>query len=105
MSQEGKAGQAEVQEIANRTDTLSYALLAEINTFHNQRVKDMKTAHQHFLQEQITFYQKVSKGVSDLKVCLDYCENLVRSCGKIEFLFSCRNRTVLLTEKPVQVLS
>ena len=60
MSQEGKAGQAEVQEIANRTDTLSYALLAEINTFHNQRVKDMKTAHQHFLQEQITFYQKVS---------------------------------------------
>ena len=43
-----------------RTDTLSYALLAEINTFHQQRVKDMKTAHQHFLQEQITFYQKVS---------------------------------------------
>ena len=105
MSQEGKAGQAEVQEIANRTDTLSYALLAEINTFHNQRVKDMKTAHQHFLQEQITFYQKVSKGVSDLKVCLDYCENPARSCGKIEFLFSCRNRTVLFTEKPVQVLS
>ena len=27
MSQEGKANQAEVQEISNRTDTLSYALL------------------------------------------------------------------------------
>ena len=27
MSQEGKAGQPEVQEIATRTDTLSYALL------------------------------------------------------------------------------
>ena len=98
MSQEGKAGQAEVQEIANRTDTLSYALLAEINTFHNQRVKDMKTAHQHFLQEQITFYQKVSKGVSDLKVYLDYCENPVRNCEKFNFCLP--NRTVLLTEKP-----
>ena len=87
MSQEGKAGQAEVQEIANRTDTLSYALLAEINTFHNQRVKDMKTAHQHFLQEQITFYQKVSKVVSDLKVCLDYYENSARSCEKLNFCF------------------
>ena len=89
MSQEGKAGQAEVQEIANRTDAISYAVLAEINTFHNQRVKDMKTAHQHFLQEQITFYQKVSKGVSDLKVLSqDYCENPVRSCEKLNFLFT-----------------
>ena len=59
LSNEGKIGQSEAQEIATRTDTLSYALLAEISTFHQQRVKDMKTAHQHFLQEQITFYQKV----------------------------------------------
>jgi len=59
LCNEGKIGQSEAQEIATRTDTLSYALLAEISTFHQQRVKDMKTAHQHFLQEQITFYQKV----------------------------------------------
>jgi len=73
MSQEGKAGQAEVQEIANRTDTLSYALLAEINTFHNQRVKDMKTAHQHFLQEQITFYQKMVEKLQDSLRMYDSC--------------------------------
>ena len=62
LSSEGKVSQGEATEISNRTNTLSYALMAEINTFHNQRVKDMKTAHQHFLQEQITFYQKVRNG-------------------------------------------
>ncbi len=61
LGHEGKLGQAEVVEIGNRTDTLSYALLAEINTFHGQKQADMKAAHQHFLQEQIKFYQKVRK--------------------------------------------
>ena len=42
-----------------RSDTVSYALLAEVNSFHEQRVKDIKSSHQHFLQEQIKFYQKV----------------------------------------------
>ena len=32
---------------------------AEVNSFHEQRVKDIKSSHQHFLQEQIKFYQKV----------------------------------------------
>ena len=41
---------------------MSYALLAEVNTFHEQRVKDVKSSHQHFLQEQIKFYQKVRRG-------------------------------------------
>ena len=58
---EGKASQAEAQEVGERTDTLSYALLAEINTFHGQRIKDMKLVHQQFLQEQIKFYQKVCR--------------------------------------------
>ena len=61
MASEGKVNPGESTEISNRTNTLSFALMAEINTFHHQRVKDMKTAHQHFLQEQIAFYHKVSK--------------------------------------------
>ena len=60
MASEGKVNPGESTEISNRTNTLSFALMAEINTFHHQRVKDMKTAHQHFLQEQIAFYHKVS---------------------------------------------
>lgn len=59
LALEAKVGQAESMEVSKRTDTLSYALLAEINNFHVQRVKDMKVAHQHFLQEQIKFYQQV----------------------------------------------
>ena len=38
------------------------------------------------------------KGVSNLRACLDYCEDPARSCEK---LFSCPNRSVLLTEKPM----
>ena len=82
MSQEGKAVQAEVQEISSRTDTLSYALLAEINTFHQQRVKDMKTAHQHFLQEQITFYQKVSCCLHYIFRCSLDLQSVIAGCGE-----------------------
>ncbi len=59
LALEGKIGQAESLDMATRTDTLSYALLAEINTFHGQKYVDMKAAHQHFLQEQIKFHQRV----------------------------------------------
>ena len=59
MFSDGKIGQGEATEIANRTDTLSYAMLAEISTFHGAKAKDMKLAHQAFLQEQIRFYQQV----------------------------------------------
>ena len=55
------SGQSEAGQISKRSDTVSYALLAEVNTFHEQRVKDVKSSHQHFLQEQIKFYQKVRK--------------------------------------------
>jgi hypothetical protein len=43
-----------------RANTVSYTLLAEVNTFHEQRVRDVKSSHQVFLQEQIKFYQKVT---------------------------------------------
>ena len=59
MVNEGKISQSEATEIGNRTDVLSYALLAEINTFHHTRVNDMREAHKHFLKEQIIYYQKV----------------------------------------------
>ena len=58
--QEGRVSQSESAEVGKRADTLSYALLAEINTFHTEKQQDLKIAHQKFLQEQIQFYQKVS---------------------------------------------
>lgn len=59
LCQEGKVPQRELQEVGTRSDVISYAILAEINNFHQTRARDMKRAHQHFLQEQISFYQKV----------------------------------------------
>ncbi|XP_040578914.1 sorting nexin lst-4 isoform X2 [Lepeophtheirus salmonis] len=60
LQSEGKVSNNEVNEIVSRTDVLSYSLLAEINTFHQQRIKDIKIAHQKFLQEQITYYKQVT---------------------------------------------
>ena len=65
MVSEGKLSQSEATEIGNRTDVLSYALLAEINTFHNCRVRDIRDAHKHFLQEQISHYQKVKEHITN----------------------------------------
>ena len=43
-----------------RTDVVSYTLLAEMSYFHQQRVHDFNAAAKIFLQEQITYYQKVT---------------------------------------------
>ena len=43
----------------------------QVNTFHEQRVKDIKSSHQVFLQEQIKFYQKVKdKSINILSVII-----------------------------------
>ena len=83
MVSEGKLSQSEATEIGNRTDVLSYALLAEINTFHNTRVRDIRDAHKHFLQEQISHYQKVFINILSTKIVFDivryYCISLLIS--------------------------
>ena len=57
--QEGTLG-ADMGQIRGRADVMSYAMLAEINTFHNNRAGDIKQASQRFLQEQIEYYQQVT---------------------------------------------
>ena len=73
LTSEGKLASNEATEISNQTNTLSFALLCEINTFNDQWVKDMKDEHQHFLQEQITFYQKVIKRLQDSLRMFENC--------------------------------
>lgn len=48
-----------------RTDVVSYTLLAEMSYFHQQRVRDFNEVTKIFLQEQITYYQKVLYEVND----------------------------------------
>jgi len=73
IENDGKVGQAEASSVKTRTDTVTYALLAEVNTFHEQRVKDIKSSHQHFLQEQIKFYQKITEKLQETLRMYDQC--------------------------------
>ncbi|KTF76342.1 hypothetical protein cypCar_00043211, partial [Cyprinus carpio] len=46
--------------IHDRCNIISCATLAEIQHFHRVRVRDFKAQMQHFLQQQITFFQKIT---------------------------------------------
>ena len=60
---EGKTEQNIVVRAQQRTDVVSYTLLAEMSYFHQQRVSDYNDAVKIFLEEQITYYQKVFEGL------------------------------------------
>jgi len=68
-----EAGGSDSSQAKKRSDTVSYALLAEVNSFHEQRVKDIKSSHQHFLQEQIKFYQKITEKLQETLRMYDQC--------------------------------
>lgn len=61
----------EVTAVRQRTDVVSYALMAEINHFHQERATDFKMAMHGFLSQQIEFYQRI---VDNLKVALNAYE-------------------------------
>ncbi|CAH0746958.1 unnamed protein product, partial [Bemisia tabaci] len=56
---EQKMDHDQLAEVSRRTDTVSYALLAEINYFHADQTAQLNESIKSFLTEQITFYQKV----------------------------------------------
>ncbi|CAG2064696.1 unnamed protein product, partial [Timema podura] len=59
LSSDHKMEQSQLVEVNRRTDTVSYALLAEINHFHSERNLDFKVAMQNYLDGQILFYEKI----------------------------------------------
>uniref|UniRef100_A0A3P9KDI5 Sorting nexin n=1 Tax=Oryzias latipes TaxID=8090 RepID=A0A3P9KDI5_ORYLA len=58
--EEGKMDRAQAEGISDRCNIISYATLAEIQHFHQIRVRDFKTQMQHYLQQQIAFFQKIT---------------------------------------------
>lgn len=60
MNQDHKMDAEQYQESVRRTDVISYALMAEINHFHEERCSEVRKAMKSFLGEQVAFYQKVS---------------------------------------------
>lgn len=63
--EEGKMEVQKADGIQDRCNTISFATLAEIHHFHQIRVRDFKSQMQHFLQQQIIFFQKVTQKLEE----------------------------------------
>ncbi|ELK31754.1 Sorting nexin-18 [Myotis davidii] len=63
--EEGKMEAQKAEGIQARCNTISFATLAEIHHFHQVRVRDFKSQMQHFLQQQIVFFQKVTQKLEE----------------------------------------
>nr|XP_053648371.1 sorting nexin-18-like isoform X4 [Cherax quadricarinatus] len=57
---EGRLDYDQVPPMVRRSDTIAYALHAEVAHFHQERTRDFKKAMTSFLTEQINFYQKIT---------------------------------------------
>ncbi|XP_072045493.1 sorting nexin-33-like isoform X5 [Amphiura filiformis] len=55
----------EAESVKQRADVVSYAMMAEINHFQDERVRNFKEAMEGFLTEQIKFYQNVTAKLED----------------------------------------
>ncbi|XP_057565999.1 sorting nexin-18-like [Hippopotamus amphibius kiboko] len=63
--EEGKMEVQNADDLQDRCNTISFATLAEIHHFHQIRVRDFKSQMQHFLQQQIIFFQKVTQKLEE----------------------------------------
>ncbi|XP_051962596.1 sorting nexin-18-like [Xyrauchen texanus] len=59
-AEEGKMESQQADGIRERCNIISFATLAEIQHFHQIRVRDFKSQMQHCLQQQISFFQKIT---------------------------------------------
>ncbi|XP_051973283.1 sorting nexin-18-like [Xyrauchen texanus] len=57
--------------IHERCNIISCATLAEIQHFHHIRVRDFKAQMQHFLQQQISFFQKITGKLEEARDMYD----------------------------------
>ncbi|XP_061762191.1 sorting nexin-18a isoform X2 [Nerophis ophidion] len=58
--EEAKTEAAQAEGIKERCNIISCATLAEIQHFHQIRVRDFRAQMQHYLQQQISFFQKIT---------------------------------------------
>ncbi|XP_071511479.1 sorting nexin-33-like [Diadema antillarum] len=58
--EEQKMDFEEAEAVKRRADVISYAMMAEVNHFHRERVRDFKWMMQVYLQEQIKFYKNIT---------------------------------------------
>jgi sorting nexin-9/18/33 len=56
----------DVVQVTSRGDTISYAVLAEMDQFETDRLPDYRDIFRSFLQEQIGFHQRVCQILHEL---------------------------------------
>ena len=84
----GKLSDAEVQQVQNRADVISYATLAEMTHFQMYRVGDFKSLMQNYLRGQIDFYREVRRWniyILSLGLSLVVRKVRVKWCGLIHW--------------------
>lgn len=59
LTAEQKMGNAQLQEVNRRTDIMSYALMAELNHFQQERDEHLKQTMRNLISAQIEFYQDI----------------------------------------------
>lgn len=59
LLEEGKIGDTDIRRVNERVNVTTYATLAEINHFHNERLVDFKQMMQVFLTAQINFHTDI----------------------------------------------
>uniref|UniRef100_A0A0M3IA73 PX domain-containing protein n=1 Tax=Ascaris lumbricoides TaxID=6252 RepID=A0A0M3IA73_ASCLU len=68
LSMEGKVSTAEADRIRTRVDSISYAVLAEIEFQHRERGEDFKRMMATYLERQAAFYDGIGKQLAALAV-------------------------------------
>lgn len=56
---------AQLNDIRKRTDTVSYAIFAELTHFKYEREADLKVTMRNYLEEQVNFYKKIVDKLED----------------------------------------
>lgn len=68
---EQKMSSNKLEGVTRRTDIVSYALLAEINHFYNERTEEVSKSLKSFLTQQVNFFKKVTEQLETTLTSLD----------------------------------
>ena len=71
LTAEQKMGNAQLQEVNRRTDVMSYAVLAEMNHFRQERDVHLKDTISTLIKAQILFYQDIVSKLQEAQRHLD----------------------------------
>lgn len=65
LREEGKVDDKTVESVSQRADVISYAILAEMNHFQNERLNDARQMMKNFITAQISFYQNIANKLQE----------------------------------------